>query len=238
LFTSFPQTRPSELRRNILDSELSGAKYAGEKSSRMLPAQDHDPNQSDSASTDSRDEEVVSSTDQRTDASSTAGGNNDGGEDDEDGSSQPRSDPHQGHDLFAAQDLTSALRESRMVDRQKGKAIIKQSVCLPHRESFKTLTDAGCPHSNFGTRLSMLASTYKKRLAAQTSSHTYVRLSHHARRDDFPLKSDEHPQPNTADSHRAISENASALVDLVLQAGLELAEDLFALEEVPSTISC
>lgn len=151
----FTPTSRSELRGNIANSQLQGAKYSGVKTSRELLAQGYDSNQSDSISIRSRDEEVLVSIDRRIDRSPAATDYDEEEESDGDASSQTHSEPRQNHGL-EAQGLTSALRESRMADREKGKAIINQSVCLPRHESFKALSDARRPDSDFGTQSSML----------------------------------------------------------------------------------
>lgn len=174
--------RPSQLRRTILDSELSGDKYTGVQTSRELLAEDIDSNHS---SPDVEGDGVTASP-QHFNVSHTAADYGDQEEDHQHRGSLPRLESRQSHDLPGVQDLTFALHESRTADREKGKTIVKQTVCWLYDRSNKTLLDAHsiivalglnhrCPHQN--AKSSRQCKSPPKCTSRPSSSHAPANLT-------------------------------------------------------------
>lgn len=114
-------TRPSALRKNNLGLDVSDPKYSGVKTSRKhLLDSPSDSDQSDYESR-SEDEDVGPDHGPKMDEDSAS----ENSEDDSEVHSPPHS-PQQS--AQKEDDFTTALQQSRMADRQKGKAITRQLV--------------------------------------------------------------------------------------------------------------
>lgn len=125
--TSFDSRSPSALRKKNLDLDVSDPKYDGVKTTRrqLLEESDHDSIPED----DSLHSDADSNVDDELGHDSAS----DSASEDEDNvdngipkakSPSPESDAEDARD-----DMTSALQQSRLADRQKGKAITRQLVC-------------------------------------------------------------------------------------------------------------
>lgn len=124
--TSFDSRSPSALRKKNLDLDVSDPKYDGVKTTRrqLLEESDHDSIPEDESlhsDADSNDDDELD----HDSASGSASGN----EDDVDNGVPKAKSPSPESDAEDAQDdMTSALQQSRLADRQKGKAITRQLV--------------------------------------------------------------------------------------------------------------
>lgn len=128
---SFDWHSPSALRKQNLDLEVSDPKYDGVKTTRkqLLEDSDHDSIPMD------EDESIHSDADSNDDDSVADSNSGSAIEEDEEQEAKDTTKARSPSPEVAQDDMTSALQQSRLADRQKGKAITRQLVRTSHQHS-------------------------------------------------------------------------------------------------------